>query len=138
MGTHFRPRVPRHELSKALNSFLQKGTLPEQVIRLMLAGQLKEVRSLLEQVLAIDPNDTIAHFNMGSILRNLGDLQGSLEHYQHCEKIFDDIGNFYTNRARTYEALGQKDKVIADYKKALELMPGDLFTLKRLEELESA
>jgi tetratricopeptide (TPR) repeat protein len=98
-------------------------------------GRWADARAALAEILALDPADPSAHFNMGAVCRNTGDLAAALDHYTQAEAVFNDEGIFYTNRGRTYQQLGRRKEAIADFNRALQLLPGDEFTLQRLAEL---
>jgi len=127
---------PEQIFSKALDVSLQKNLLWNQAIPFLEKEQWKRAKQFLDKILILDEHDSLIHFNMGAITRNLGNFEQSLIHYQKSENIFNDERTFYTNRARTYEALGEKEKAILDYKKALELMSSDAFTLDSLVRLK--
>lgn len=114
---------------------LEKARLWAKAAALLKEGHWQKAGGALEEILKQDPNDVSAHFNMGAVCRNTGDLQGALDHYAKAEPFFNDEGIFFSNRGRTRQQLGQKDEAIADYKKALELLPGDEFTLQKLAEM---
>jgi tetratricopeptide (TPR) repeat protein len=114
---------------------LNKARLWAKAAALLKEGHWQQAGNALTDILKADPNDASAHFNMGAVCRNTGDLEGALDHYAKAEPIFNDEGIFFSNRGRTYQQMGKRVEAIADYHKALELMPGDEFTLQKLAEM---
>ncbi|HOF89708.1 MAG TPA: tetratricopeptide repeat protein, partial [Armatimonadota bacterium] len=127
--------MPEHALAQALAVFARKGPLWIAARAHLVDGAWAAALPLLEQILTLDPEDAAAQFNLGAVYRNLGDPGRSLAQYARCEAVFSGEGLFYTNRARTHEALGERDSAIADYLKALELLPGDPFALEQLTRM---
>lgn len=131
----FLVEMPDHPLAAGVRVFAEKGPLWIAARAHLLEGEWEDALELLQQVLALDPDDAAAHFNLGAVYRNLGDPGRSLAEYARCEEFFADSGLFYTNRARTHEALQQLEAATDDYRKALELLPGDEFVLEQLTRL---
>ncbi len=62
--------------------------------------------------------------------------QEALEYFTEAISRFDSEEDFYINRGLTFEASGQINRAIEDFKKALEISPGNeiaLFNLTRLQ-----
>ncbi len=131
----FLAEMPEHELAQTLAVFARKGPLWIAARAHLLEGDWEDALPLLQQILALDPDDAAAHFNLGAVYRNLGDPARSLAHYGRCAEDFADEGLFYTNRGRTYEALGERELAVADYLRALDVMPDDTFALEQLTRL---
>ncbi|MBD2325635.1 glycosyltransferase [Alkalinema sp. FACHB-956] len=60
-------------------------------------GDLETAKLLYEQALAIAPDFTIAHYNLGMTLRALGDLAGAIGHYQTAIQLQPDYADAYQN-----------------------------------------
>jgi tetratricopeptide (TPR) repeat protein len=131
----FAAKYPQDAMAKSLAPFLRKGALLDQVVPALENGQWDKARPLLEEILSLYPGDVRMRLNLGTALRHLGDLQGSLEQYRRCEDVMGNDDQFLVNRARTFEALGEKDRAIADYEKGLELRPNDREILESLARL---
>ncbi len=131
----FLAEMPDHPLAASVRVFGEKGPLWIAARAHLLEGEWADALELLLQILTLDPDDAAAHFNLGAVYRNLGDPGRSLAEYARCEAFFADSGLYYTNRARTHEALQQVEAAVADYRAALELLPGDEFVLEQLARL---
>lgn len=131
----FIAEMPEHSLARTLATFAQKGPLWIAARAHLVEGEWEDALELLRQILTLDSEDAAAQFNLGAVYRNLGDPIRSLDFYGRCAEAFADVGLYYTNRARTAEALGDIAQATADYRKALELLPGDGFVLEQLTRL---
>src|SRR5690606_2351540 len=90
--------------------------------------QIEEADSLYNKILEIDPEYYIAYYNKGFIRLVFSD------NYNDAANLFTKAISFdetyyeaYYNRGYCFELLGEKEKALTDYKKALELKPD--FTL---------
>jgi tetratricopeptide (TPR) repeat protein len=126
---------PLDPVTRALLPFLKKGPLWEDARRLLQEEDWEDALPLLERIHALDPDDASALFNLGTVCRNLGDPVRSLRYYALCEDAFSDVGLYFANRARSREAMGDRDGAVEDYSRALELIPGDEYLLEKLVQL---
>jgi tetratricopeptide (TPR) repeat protein len=89
----------------------------------------------LQRIVAIDPEDAAARFNLASAERGSGRPERALAMLADLDEVFGDEGAFHANVGRTHEALGDRDAAVAAYHRALEILPGDGFVLDRLAAL---
>jgi tetratricopeptide (TPR) repeat protein len=131
----FLRRFPRSPQAADAQRALDKARLWDEAAAHLKEGRFEQARPALERILAIDPQDASAHFNLAAVHRNAENPEQALEHYARAQAVFDDEGVFFTNRGRTHQLLGRKKEAVADFRRALELMPGDDFALRRLAQL---
>ncbi len=59
-------------------------------------------------------------------LRNTGELQDAIKHYDSALGISDAVDHFvYNNRGKIYQQLGNLDQALADFNSAIEISPKD-------------
>lgn len=132
---------------------------PKERIRLS-----KEIKAEVDKALQLDPNDDIAWHVLGRWHRKLAtlswiekkfaniflggvpkeaSLEKAVEAFQKAIELNPGHINHHLELAITYEKMGQKEKAIAEYKKALELPIKDAddpehkaYAKERLEDLE--
>ncbi len=63
------------------------------------------------------------HFNLGNVLRELGDLESAVTHYQHAVDSAPDLPYAWYNLADVQETLGRLDDAIASLHAALNADP---------------
>lgn len=97
-------------------------------------GQLEEAAKQFQKGLAIYPYFFTARLNLGYVYRELGRLELSLNTYLEGILHNGEELLFYTNIARTYEALGDKEKAVEYLWKASQIDPNDPHTLYELEK----
>lgn len=69
-----------NEAPDASKSILQKA------VQTYSSGNVQEAAALFQKVLAINPNNADAHYNLGAIAEQQGNLQEALNHYQAAAK----------------------------------------------------
>lgn len=70
-----------------------------------------------------DPNDALAHGNLGSLLIHAQDFNKALEHLNKALEIDPKLAMAYVNRSLVWEAKGNFDAAIDDANKALAARP---------------
>jgi tetratricopeptide (TPR) repeat protein len=82
-----------------------------------------DAKKLLEQAIAINPNDTRVHFKMARIKDELGDTQGAINEYEQVLAIQPNHSAAVFNIAGCYQSLGQPDQAIRWFKRYLQNNP---------------
>lgn len=129
---------PNYEENGRYQLFVRKWPIHEEVRRIISnesQTQWNRAEKLCQQIIAMDPNEPLAYYHLGFILRRMGRYLESEQAYLKAIELMPNHGNFYANVGRTYEASGQTEKAIMAWSKALELMPGDVSSLETLERL---
>mmetsp|Transcript_41710 Transcript_41710/g.96443 ORF Transcript_41710/g.96443 Transcript_41710/m.96443 type:complete len:999 (+) Transcript_41710:300-3296(+) len=76
-----------------------------------------------QQCIRVDPNFAEAYSNLGNALKELGDLQGSVQFYHKSIKLKPRFCDAYNNLALAHMQLGQPQQAIETYQMALVLSP---------------
>ena len=76
-----------------------------------------------EKAVAIKPDYADAHFNLGNILRDLGELDGAIKSFVKTIEIMPEHDEAQYNLGVTLQELGQLDEAIEQYEKALSINP---------------
>ncbi|HIL86459.1 MAG TPA: sulfotransferase family protein [Candidatus Marinimicrobia bacterium] len=76
-----------------------------------------------EKAIAIKPDYADAHFNLGNILRDLGELDGAIKSFVKTIEIMPEYDEAQYNLGVTLQELGQLDEAIEQYEKALSINP---------------
>ena len=76
-----------------------------------------------EKAVAIKPDYADAHFNLGNILRDLGELDGAIKSFVKTIEIMPEYDEAQFNLGVTLQQLGQLDEAIEQYEKALSINP---------------
>jgi tetratricopeptide (TPR) repeat protein len=126
---------PEHDLGEDLRRFVDKARMWDRAVEELQKSDWERAAEILEDILAIDPADAAAHFNLGAAFRNLRRYEEALKAYAACEEVFSDEGLYFSNRGRTLQAVGRGEEAVRDFEEALRLMPGDSFVIERLVEL---
>ena len=131
----FLAQFPASPLADQLRQSLDKAKLWTRAAGALKGGRWNEAGEALTQILAIDPDDASAHFNLAAVCHQSADAAGALDHFNRSERVFNDEGIFYMNRGRTHQQLGRRKEAVLDFKRALQLIPGDEAALARLAQL---
>jgi tetratricopeptide (TPR) repeat protein len=108
-------------------------------------GRLQDSLIAYQRALAIFPNYTEAHSNLGNTLKELGRLEDAETSYRKAIEIKPDLTEAHYNLGITLQELGRLEDAEVSYNKAIEIKPdyaeahsnlGN--TLKELGRLEDA
>jgi predicted TPR repeat methyltransferase len=96
------------------------------------AGDFKQAKDLLQQIIALAPKDMAAHANLGLILHTNGDLEEAVLAYQKAVDL--EPGRFHLHFlfASASKDLGHLDDAVAALNKALLLKPDAVEALHEL------
>jgi tetratricopeptide (TPR) repeat protein len=81
--------------------------------------------TLYTATLQRNPGCWMAHYNLGIILREQGDVDQALEHYRQAFALRPNYAEAHYNLARCLVEKGQLDDAIEHYEKALKINPAD-------------
>ncbi len=81
--------------------------------------------TLYTATLQKNPGCWMAHYNLGIILREQGDVEQALEHYRQAFALRPNYAEAHYNLARCLVEKGQLDDAIEHYEKALKINPAD-------------
>lgn len=93
-------------------------------IALYATGNLQEAEQTYKKQIEVDPENSVAHNNLANTLRDEKKFEQAAEEYEQAIKFSPKALNSYTNLASLYQySLGDLDKAIAVYGRAIEAMP---------------
>ncbi|MDH7481121.1 MAG: tetratricopeptide repeat protein [Armatimonadota bacterium] len=81
--------------------------------------------TLFENALRSNPNNYLAHNNLGVALEKANKLEEAAAHYEVTLRLKPNHPQAHNNLANIYFRTGKVDKAILEYRKALELKPKD-------------
>ncbi|MCK5684783.1 tetratricopeptide repeat protein [bacterium] len=95
---------------------------------------------ILEDLIKIDSDDPSCFFHYAFVLKRIGKFERSISEYKKCILMCPDegtdLGMIYSNLARTFMEMGDRENAVITYKQALEVLPGDVYILEELTNLK--
>lgn len=104
----------------------------QQALGFHTAGNLTEATRLYKVILASDPTNKYAHFNLGQIAQTGGDLDAAIKEYLAALATDPKYGPALYNSGLAYGAKGDRTNGIAMLRKALEVSPKSAPTMFNL------
>lgn len=95
----------------------------------------KSSSTLWTHAIRVDPNNSVAHANLGDIYASLGEFSGALAHYRRSLELQPRDPITTHHAADTLAKTGNKPGAIALYERALQLDPGRAPVYTRLAQL---
>ena len=81
-------------------------------------------KTLWAHALAIDPNSSVAHYNLGGALAQQGKLADAIHHYQRALQITPDDADAHIHWGLALAQQGRLAEAIEHYRQALRINPG--------------
>jgi tetratricopeptide (TPR) repeat protein len=85
--------------------------------------QGKDALPAFQKTAELMPNEADAHYNLGVVLKSIGQLEGAVASYRRAVKIKPDYAEAYSNLGNVLKELGQLDEAVASYRRALKIKP---------------
>lgn len=85
--------------------------------------QLDKAQNLLSGVVKDNPVNILGLVNLGTVYHEKKDYKNALEKFNLAIGLNPGAADIFVLRAKTYAAMGQKDKALADVDKALKFVP---------------
>ncbi len=106
---------------------------------LSLKGQISEAKDLCIRAIALDPEFGNAYNDLGSYLIKEESLLEAIPWLERAKtaKRYDARHFPFMNLGRIYSTLGRVDEAIAEFNKALEIVPGHREVQNVLEQLQN-
>ena len=92
-----------------------------------LRGDLERARQALDLCLKYHPNEMTAHWKIGVIEREQGNLKAAIEAFKKASALDQDNPNFHQNLGSSYQLLGHIDTALVFYQKAQMHKSEDVF-----------
>ncbi|MDO8880993.1 MAG: tetratricopeptide repeat protein [Coriobacteriia bacterium] len=102
---------------------------------LMREGRVAEARSALEAEIALDDSQAEAHFLLGQVLREEGDLEGAIASFERALGVNPTNGDYRLLYADALALAGRDMEATAAYESALAVLPGDERAIQGLARL---
>ncbi|MSO93925.1 MAG: tetratricopeptide repeat protein [Rhodospirillales bacterium] len=119
-GTQTGPRSQAlDKLKDAITEIVQAGAAHHE------AGRLQEAEAVYRKVLEVDPNQPDALNLLGVIALQVGNPAMAVELIGKAVTARPNIADMYNNLGAAHQALGQMEKSIACFTKALDIAPGN-------------
>src|SRR5207245_1508964 len=80
-------------------------------------------KTLWAHALAIDPNSSVAHYNLGGALGQQGKLADAIHHYQRALQITPGDADAHTHWGRALAQQGKLAEACEHYRQALRINP---------------
>ena len=87
-------------------------------------GRLDEAVEQYRQVLALTPDDALAHSNLGTALAAQGRLDEAVGHYERALALAPGDADAHSNLGNALLSLGRADEGVASLRRALDVDPG--------------
>ena len=121
----------RHDqMLEVLNEMIDTGqepvtTLLTRASLLFTMGKNTEAAEDCSQVIALEPENHIAYFQLAKSEQALGESDKSIDHLTHAIRIKEDFAEGYLFRAEINYTLKNGDNALSDIEKVIELTPED-------------
>jgi len=86
-------------------------------------GRLDEAITQYRHVLAVTPEDALAHSNLGTALAAQGQLGEAVDHFERALALAPDDADSYSNLGNALAGLGRTDEAIQSFQRALDIDP---------------
>ena len=97
--------------------------------------RIDDARTALDAEIAIDETQSEAHFLMGQVLREQGDLEGAVASFERALTLNPLSGDYRLLYADALALAGRTEEAILAYEQALAVLPGDERAIQGLAAL---
>lgn len=101
-------------------------------------NRLDEAETNLKKIIKINPEFTLAHYNLGNIYYKKNQLYNALDSFNKAIKLNPLSLDSYYNAALVLESLNQKELAVKYFYECLKLKPDDVQSLKAIARLNRA
>jgi tetratricopeptide (TPR) repeat protein len=120
----------------ALAGGSERATINMRYAMLLIRDErASEARPLLEAEVAIDSTNAEAHFLLGQVLREEGELEAALSSLEEALRLNPINGDYRLGYADTLALAGRREEAIAGYASVLAVLPGDERAIAGLEAM---
>ena len=97
--------------------------LPLALLTFQQSRMYADMRTFYRTTLARNPGAWMAHNNLGNLLREDGDMDGAIRHFEAALRVRPDLVKAHNNLANVYRDQRRMPEAIAEYRRALALDP---------------
>jgi Flp pilus assembly protein TadD len=88
------------------------------------SGNMVGAQADYERILELDPDDAVAHENLGSIMNTIGgNVREAIRHLSKAIRLNPKSAGAFYNRGNAYKKEGDTARAISDYTQAVKLKP---------------
>lgn len=112
------------------------GSLRDEGLRLLKAGQVDEAIEVLKRAAQADPEDPQVHCYLGAAYDRKHDKLHAIAEFEECLRL-EESPKAYYNLGQIYESVHRVDEAVRQYRMAVELDPNYAPAAAALEKLHA-
>ena len=95
----------------------------------------QEMLTVLKQVVKLDPDHHRAHFYLGTMARDLGQIELAITSFKALTRIMPFDDQFHKELGELYEMENRLEEALQSYERVVTILPGQLSARNRLGQL---
>ena len=95
----------------------------------------EEMLSVLKQVITLDPDHHRAHYYLGTMARDLGEIETAITSFKALTRIMPFDDQFHTELGELYEMQNRLEEALLSYERVVTILPEQLSARNRLGQL---
>lgn len=135
VGQNANWRKKNNQLAAQLDSFVDKGPIWDKAQKAFQERDFEKAAAALKRITAMDPDDHMARYNLGSAQANNRDFAGALKSFKVVRDTFAGDPDFHVTVGHVHMAVKDNDAAIGEMVLALEAKGDHQAALDALEKL---
>lgn len=95
----------------------------------------EEMLTVLKQVIELDPDHHRAHYYLGTMARDLGEIETAIASFKALTRIMPFDDQFHTELGELYEMQNRLEEALLSYERVVTILPEQLSARNRLGQL---
>ena len=95
----------------------------------------EEMLAVLKQVIVLDPDHHRAHYYLGTMARDLGEIETAITSFKALTRIMPFDDQFHTELGELYEMQNRLEEALLSYERVVTILPEQLSARNRLGQL---
>ena len=95
----------------------------------------EEMLAVLKQVIELDPDHHRAHYYLGTMARDLGEIETAIASFKALTRIMPFDDQFHTELGELYEMQNRLEEALLSYERVVTILPEQLRARNRLGQL---
>ncbi len=95
----------------------------------------EEMLTVLKRVIELDPDHHRAHYYLGTMARDLGEIETAIVSFKALTRIMPFDDQFHTELGELYEMQNRLEEALLSYERVVTILPEQLRTRNRLGQL---
>ena len=95
----------------------------------------EEMLSVLKRVIELDPDHHRAHYYLGTMARDLGEIETAITSFKALTRIMPFDDQFHTELGELYEMQNRLEEALLSYERVVTILPEQLSARNRLGQL---